>query len=171
MTEAKTYHPELLPQRGEYTAWALAVLAALGLYIFTLRGLTPTWAWFFVAFLFISALSISLGNWMDRHTVINIQADGVRFENGLRKVHLAWEAIKTVRTFPARWGTAVQVLGDQAHFEFNTLGEVEFRGEVRGRIGFAQGQEILEEILRSAQLTTHGKKDQYEVYSRDVHFV
>ncbi|RPH57420.1 MAG: hypothetical protein EHM81_11610 [Chloroflexi bacterium] len=166
MPEAKTYKPELLPRRGEYTAWALAFAAALGLYILVLRNLVPSWTWFFVAFLFFSAISISLGNWMDRHTFIQLQNDGVVFENGLRKVRLAWDAVKEVRTFPARWGTAVQVLGEQAHFEFNTLGEVEFRGEVRGRVGFAQGKEIMDEILRATNLISHQKTDKYDVYTR-----
>jgi hypothetical protein len=166
MPESKTYRPELLPRRGEYTSWALAAASALGLYAFTLRGLVPSWAWFFVAFLLFSAISISLGNWMDRHTFIYLQADGVAFENSLRKVHLAWNAVKEVRAFPARWGTAVQVLGEQAHFEFNTLGEVQFQGQVRGQVGFAQGKEIMDEILRSANLTSHEKTPQYDVYSR-----
>jgi hypothetical protein len=58
-----------------------------------------------------------------------------------------------LHTAPARWGTSVQVIGSQAHFSFSTLGEMEFQGKVRGKIGFSEGQEILDEIIRLAGLT------------------
>ncbi len=162
----KTYKPELLPRRGEINAWILAILASVGLAALQLRGMTPTWTWFFIAFLYFSALSISLGNWMDRHTRLTVSADGLGFENGLRRVNLTWAQVRAVRVAPARWGQKVQVLAESAHFEFNTLGEVQYRGEVRGRTGFAEGQAILDEILRAAGLLAMTKEDFLTTYSR-----
>jgi hypothetical protein len=167
MPESKTYHPQLLPRRGELTAWALTCLAALGLYFLSLPGPLPTWAWIFFALLAFSAGSISLGNWMDRKTFIRLEPEGVTFENGLRKTHFTWDDIKEVRTSPARWGTSVQVLGGRAYFAFSTLGEMRFRGETRGQTGFAEGQFILKEILRQAGLTTGTQAGQFCTYSRD----
>ncbi len=166
MTEQQSYTPELLPRRGEMNAWLLAIAATLGLAALQFNGIVPTWAWFFVAFLFLSAASISLGNWMDRNTRINLGPEGVAFSNGLRRVHLAWEQIREVRTLPARWGQTVQVLGTEAHFEFNTLGEVHFRGELRGKTGFAQGKTLLDQIIRAAGLTTMTQSEQFTTYSR-----
>jgi hypothetical protein len=166
MTTSKTYRPELLPRKGEFTAWALALAAALGMIFLTLRGQIPSGMWFVIIFLFFSAIIISLGNWMDRHTLIRLNADGVAFENGPRKVHLTWVEIKEVRTFPASWSTAVQVLGERAHFRFNTLGELQFRGEVRGRMGFAQGKEILDEIIRASGLIAVSQAGQVTRFSR-----
>jgi hypothetical protein len=166
MTETETYTPELLSRRGEITAWTLAALAAFGLYLLALRQPLPFWAWFFVAILVFSAASISLGNWMDRRTFIRVEANGLHYENGLRKTTLTWDAIKEVRTAPARWGTSVQVIGSQAYFSFSTLGEMQFQGQVRGRTGFLKGKSILDEIIRSSGLTKMEQTGQFLTYSR-----
>jgi hypothetical protein len=166
MSEPQTYKPQLLPRQGELTAWALTFLAALGLYFLSLRSPLPTWAWFFFLLLAFSAASLSLGNWMDRKTFIRLEAGGVLFENGLRKTRLTWAGIEEVRTAPARWGTSVQVLGRQAHFSFSTLGEMRFQGQTRGQTGFAEGQLILDEILRRAGLTKATQSGQFCAYLR-----
>ena len=166
MPENKTYTPELLSRQSEITAWALAVAARMGLYFLSQRAVLPFWAWFLFIILVFSAASISLGNWMDRKTFIRLDDGGVSYENGLRKAHLTWEAIKEVRTAPARWGTSVQVIGPQAHFAFSTLGEMQFQGQLRGRTGFAAGKEILDTILHSAGLTETGRDGQFLTYSR-----
>jgi hypothetical protein len=164
--EERTYHPELLPRQGEINAWLFALLAGLALGLLHLQGVVPVFSWIFVLFLLVSALSISLGNWMDRHTTLRLSAEGVSFENGLRRVHLTWAEITEVRVAPARWGEQVQVIGEQAHFSFSTLGELQFRGQNRTKVGFAQGQEILKEILNASGLTKKQHNDQYAYYSR-----
>lgn len=166
MSESRTYTPERLPRRGEFSAWALTVAAALGLYLLTRPSPAPLLAWFFVVFFAFSAASISLGNWMDRRTFIRLEPGGVVFENGLRRVHLTWDEIEEVRTSRAQWGISVQVLGGQAHFAFSTLGEMQFRGKVRARTGFADGKLILDEIIRAAGLTKMAQDRQFNLYSR-----
>ncbi|HEY3313166.1 MAG TPA: hypothetical protein VGK00_16120 [Anaerolineales bacterium] len=168
MPETKTYTPELLSRQGELTAWALAVAAGLGLYFLSLRAPLPFWAWFLFAIFAFSAVSISLGNWMDRKTRISLSETGVLFENGLRKAALPWDAVREVRTAPARWGLSVQVIGDQAHFSFSTLGEMRFQGQVRGRTGFTQGQQIMDEIIRSSNLTQVTRDGQFLSYTRSI---
>lgn len=54
-----------------------------------------------------------------------------------------------------------------SHFSFNTLGEVKFRGELRGRTGFAQGDYILEIVIRSAGLLTVTRQETCTTYSRE----
>jgi hypothetical protein len=58
------------------------------------------------------------------------------------------------------------VIGEQAHFAFSTLGEMQFRGQVRARTGFAEGKLILDEIIRSAGLTKMLQDGQFNSYSR-----
>jgi hypothetical protein len=70
----------------------------------------------------------------------------------LRQVRLLWPEVLKVAVLPTRWGKAVQVIGERSHFGFNTLGEVQNQGEVRGRTGFSEGQAILDVILREAGL-------------------
>lgn len=148
----RQFRPELLPRRGEWTAWLLTLAASVGMLVLHQTSYIPVWAWIFWVFLLFSGLSISLGNWMDRHTFIRIDGDGIHYENGLRRVQLRWHDIQTVAILPARFGKAVQVFGEKAHFEFKTLGEVQYRGQVRGRTGFAQGQSITDVILRETGL-------------------
>lgn len=164
--ETQIYHPELLPRRGEITAWSLAVVSFITMLYLNSRGITPSWVYVFIFALGFSALSISLGNWMDRHTRISIDSEAVSFSNGLRDVRLPWVEITEVRVLPARWGEAVQVIGEKAHFEFKTLGEVKFQGETQGRVGFVKGSDIRDNILRAARLTTVRNEDSRSYYSR-----
>ncbi len=167
MPEQETFTPELLSRRGEWNAWLFALAATAGLLIIRTWAIVPSWVWFFAAFLYFSALSISLGNWMDRRTRLTLFPEGVVYENGLRKTRLAWDEILRVRVLPARWGRTVQVIGESSHFSFNTPGEVKFRGELRGRTGFAQGDDILDIVIRSARLRTVNRQEPYTIYSRE----
>jgi hypothetical protein len=79
---------------------------------------------------------------------------------------LRWPDVRKVAVLPARWGKAVQVIGDTSHFGFKTLGEVRFQGEVRGHTGFSDGQAILEAILREAGLVLVEESDSAYYYAR-----
>ena len=142
------YRSELIPRRGEWIAWSFALLA-----IFYWAGMRLTEQATFGLFpvlviaLFVSALLISLNNWVDRRTLIKITEEAITFENGLRRVRLSWNEIKEVRIFPSRWGKKVQVFSDKAYFSFRTLGEVTMNGEVKGRMGFERGEEIIRQII------------------------
>ena len=57
-----------------------------------------------------------------------------------------------VRVIPSPWGNKVEVYGEKSHFTFRTLAEVKVRGELKGRFGFAQGEEILRQIVLNSNL-------------------
>jgi hypothetical protein len=165
-SEPCEFHPVLLSRRGEWTAWALILVASLGMWFLNRSGFIPAWAWIFWAFMLFSSVSISLGNWLDRKTVIWLEADGIRFENGLRHVRLCWREIQKVAVLPARLGKSVQVIGEKSHFGFKTLGEVQFQGEVRGRTGFPDGKTILDVILQKAGLVLVEESNNAYYYTR-----
>ncbi len=168
MSDLKQYHPELVPRKGERTAWALTLLMTLGLFLLKHEwGSIPASAWIFWAFLLFSAFSISLGNWMDRQTVLTLSEEGLSFVNGVRRVHFRWDEIQRVRVFPARWGKTVQVLAADSHFDFHTLGEVSYQGKEVGRMGFAEGEQILAEIVDAAQLTLKREENGSYEYARE----
>lgn len=165
-TNIHTYTPELQPRRSELLAWGLAGASLLGLFLLNLGGMIYFWAIIFVTFMFFAAISISLGNWMDRQTKLVLDDYGVSYTNGLRHVRLDWPVIKNVTTNPARWGEKVQVLGEKGHFDFNTLGEVSYQNQVQGRVGFQQGDKIKEDIIDKCGLSLVAKKGNSYYYSR-----
>ena len=147
------FRPELISRRGELIAWGSALLVGGA---WSVLRHSPGYASRLVPILavplLIAALSISLGNWMDRHTLLHLDPEGVRFSNGLRHVQLQWDQIQQVRVLPAAWGKKVQVFGERVYFAFFTLGEVKAQGRVLGRTGIAAGESALQCILESAHL-------------------
>ena len=163
----KELHPELSSRRSEITAWTLALVLLLAMGIMKWRfGTVPVAGWVFSAFMLFSALSISLGNWVDRSTVMSLDLNGIAFENGLRQVTLSWQEVKKVNVLPGRWGRTVQVIGDESHFEFRTLGEVEYKGELQGKVGFAEGEAVLKEILEKTGLVLEKEEKGHYYYAR-----
>ena len=147
------YRPELLSRRGEYIAWGIA-LVAIAAWVVLHFTATPVFGGltFLTVLLALSGIAISLGNWMDRRTILRLESEGVRFDNGLRRVMLHWSEICQVQVYPSAWGKKVRVIGEKAHFDFRTLGEVIYQGEVKGRLGFEKGEEILRHILENSRL-------------------
>jgi len=107
---------------------------------------------FLAIFFLFAALSISLGNWIDRRTLMRIEPSGVSFRNGLRNVHLEWPEINRIEVLNSSLGSKVRVYGEKAHFNFRTLGEFKVGGETKGRMGFAEGETILRIILKNSEL-------------------
>lgn len=163
----REYRPQTISRRGEWIAWALG-LVALGVWgILTVRfGRAPTLTAILTIFLLLSGGAISLGNWMDRRTVLRLHPGGVHFYNGLRTVDLAWEEIERVQVHPSNWGDKVHVVGQEGHFSFRTHGEVRARGEVQGRMGFEAGEEILQTIVARSGLQEMDRSGEAIVYLR-----
>lgn len=89
---------------------------------------------------------------MDRQTVLRIGEEGVWFTNGLRKVHLPWGDIQSVQVSPSQLGDRIQVQGESRYFAFRTLAEVMVKGELKGRMGFTEGEQILQVIIQQSGL-------------------
>ncbi|MEN8171476.1 MAG: hypothetical protein ABFS03_01200 [Chloroflexota bacterium] len=173
------FHPELIPRSGERNAWLIASLAAAAWGMIWWRADTFSWLGLVLVLFFLAAaISISLGNWMDRQTVLSLGGGKISFKNGIRDLALSWDQIKEVRVFPNRWGKRVQVLGfDESRpakgqsginsgFVFHTLGEVEYKNKVQGRMGFKEGQSILNQILESSELEDQSNDQSGRYYVR-----
>jgi len=150
--ELQVFKPELVSRRSELVAWMTAVLVNGTWVVLLLLG-QPLSFWLLILGipLIIIAFGMSLSNWMDRHTFMELDLEGVFFSNGLRNVRLAWQELQEVRVLPAQWGQKVQVFGEQSYFGFHTLGEVKANGRVLGRTGFAEGERALAQILDKAE--------------------
>jgi len=162
------FRPERFSRRGEITAWGLAILSLLGWIGFSMRGIPiPLFFSALTIFIVIAALATSLSNWSDSHTLLRLEDTGVDFENGLRRVYLTWGEIQKVQIFASHMGDQVRVSGAQTFFIFRLLGEVSLRGQVRGRVGFGEGERILNYILQETNLKRVELPDNQYYYVRE----
>jgi hypothetical protein len=167
-TDFREFKPELLSRRGELIAWGSAILVGAVWLVLGWKNQAVPWTVLLLeVFLLFAGLSISFGNWMDRQTVLRMDENGVWYKNGLRNVKMDWINIRQVRVQPTRWGNKVQVIGDKAYFEFRTLGEVKIVGELKGRMGFNRGEEILNEIILNSDLQRIDKSGNGYYYARE----
>ena len=166
MSDVREFRPELMPRKGEFNAWALAI--GLGIVLYLAISAWPDSLTFLVLFevvMVFFALAISLGNWMDRRTVLRLGADGVSFENGIRSTRLGWPDIQNVAVVETRSGKRVQVQGEQLHFTFKTLTVMSMFGQ-SVHSGFANGQEILDMVLQSGNLKLTKEEQGVYYYAR-----
>ncbi len=78
--QMQTFYPELNSRRGELIAWGSTVLVAIGWIILAVTGnRVPRSVPFLGILLLLAALSISLGNWMDRRTSLVLDQVGDPF--------------------------------------------------------------------------------------------
>jgi hypothetical protein len=147
------YLPEILSRRGEFTAWVLLLVVLVGWIILIVSGRSVPFAVYILAgFFLLAGLSISLGNWMDRRTFIEIKPEEIVFTNGLRFCQINWNDILSVEIHPSQWGKKVHVRARNSHFAFRMLGEVKVGGEIKGRMGFVGGDKILGAIIERSKI-------------------
>lgn len=152
----KLYTPERMGRRGEGIAWAMALITGLTWLILGSIGRPiPQGIAFLAIFFLLSALGISLATWMERRTFIRLHEKGIDFSNGLRNVQMPFEQLRRIEVFQGTPGKKVRVIGEQAHFEFRTLGEVKFQGKSQGQTGFKEGEDILRTLVGAGHLKKH----------------
>jgi hypothetical protein len=160
--------PELISRRGEIVAWTVAALTAGAWGFLAALGFPVHPALKVLAILLaLCGAMISLGNWMDRQTRLQLTLQGIEFTNGLRHVRLRWGEIQRLEIFPSPWGDKVSVQGTRSYFSFRTLGEVKAQGKIQGRMGFVRGDEIKRQILEKASLKQVNQPGSGYYYSRE----
>lgn len=162
----QAFQPVLISRRGEWMAWGFFLVVSIEVLYLRLSLFVPVWAWVLWALLLFSSISISLGNWVDRRTFLRLEEDRICFENGLQRVKLGWSEVRQVSVLPARWGQLIRVASSRTGFSFKTLGEVSFQGKTIGQTGFAQGQAILDFILRKSGLRLVEESNNAYYYAR-----
>jgi hypothetical protein len=167
MDSTRVFHPEKISRRGEATMWALAIVS-LGAWILLRSSTTAASPWYtvFVLLLILSAASTTLGNWMDRKTVLILRPKGLDFRNGLRDIALAWDEIQEVQVIPSRWGKQAHIVGHDSHFSFRTRSELTHKGKIRAKMGFSKGDYIIEQILNQSGLQETDQTGKGRYYAR-----
>ncbi len=167
MRSVHEFRPEQMSRRGEGILWALALVSLAAPITLWAQGRpVSAWSLAFVGLMLLSAGSISLGNWVDRNTVITLEPDGLAFRNGLRTVRLAWEQVQSMQVNPSRWGDQAMVVGPEGQFSFRMMSEISRKGEVRNRMGFAQGGFIIEQIVKQGGLVKIDQPEGGRYYAR-----
>jgi hypothetical protein len=160
------YYPILLSRRGEFVAWGSLLLLTTGWLILLVSDRdVPSGVAFLLVFLLFSGMGISLGNWMDRKTIITISEESVSFKNGLRNTNLNWTDIQRIEVTPSKWGKKVRVIGTHSYFDFRSIGEISVFGDVKGRMGFEKGDKILDMIILKTGLIKFSLNDSRYYYS------
>jgi hypothetical protein len=167
MNTIRTFHPEKMSRRAEAILWGLAAISMAGWILLRTQNQTGSpWNLVFVVLMVLSAASITLGNWMDRNTVLTLRPEGLDFRNGLRDIHLRWDEIQEVRVLPSNWGNQAHILGKETGFNFRTLSKVQLKGKSSSRMGFAQGMFIIERILENSGLKEIEQPEKGHYYAR-----
>jgi len=168
LSTAREYRPVAGSRRGEYTAWILTIVVlATGLLLPEQLDALQLASWFLTGLFGLAGALISFGNWVGRHTVLRLDEDGLAFSNGLRRVRMAWKMVEALRVQPGPLGKQVEVFGEQASFRLRTSGELTWQGEVRDRIGFERGEEIMDIIIAMTELEmTDRSADSSYYYAR-----
>ena len=149
----QSFRPIRTSRRGELYAWLLTLTVLLVLlFVPRLQGIFPLLGIILTVFFGLSALFISLHNWMERATIIRVEEQGLAFRNGLRNEHLTWEEITRVEVDNRSFGRRVHVIGEQGHFAFYTQGVVKLGGRASEMTGFEKGEEILSMILEKSRV-------------------
>lgn len=170
LSTSQAYQPVLNSRRSEIQAWILTfVLAATIIFVPIESGMVKVGGYVLIGFFGLSAMAISLGNWIDRRTFLGMDENGINFRNGLRNVQFRWEEVEKVQVRPSKVGDKVLIFGNRSYFSFQTLGEIVRNDEVKGRMGFEKGVEILNTILHYSDLEKEQKKqaEGYYCYLRE----
>ena len=167
METDQIFRPETISRQGERNAWILSGFALIIELLLLWRLSTlPVWATLLTVFLLLSAVFISLSNWVDRKTTLVLKPSGIEFHNGLRNISMQWKQIETVSVINDRLGRRIHVAGTQANFNFRMVSEIEIQGKVGGKMGFSQGETILREIIDASGLSLVENKNQDRYYAR-----
>lgn len=166
MTNKRVFRPEVSNRNSEFIAWGLALATLFAIVILGMSQEIPTWAWFLLIMFIFSGLVISLGNWVDRKTYLEIDDESIHFANGLRDVTMLWQEIEHVWEGMGKVGMMVQVLSKTSHFSFILPKEMKFQGQVKSIVGFSDGPEIRDEIVRKAGLNDTKDHNKGILYSR-----
>ena len=161
------FRPEILPRRGEFSAWGLTLVLLAFWWLLSWRGQTvPSLVRGGTYFMALVAVLISFSNWTERRTRLRLDDEAVTFSNGLRHVRLPWQDIERIQVRRATLGDGhtVEVIGKQAHFHFETLGRVKASHQPV-ELGFVEGEDILNTLVARCGFKRYEERDGVYYYA------
>ena len=168
LSTERTFKPLLNSRRPEIFSWLFFVVMVVMMVYFPSSGLGRIGGYLLGAFFLFSGGALSLANWQNRKTELTLTEEGIRFENGLQKVWMAWEDITRIEVYSGRVNDKIRVKRANQYFAFDMYNEVVLNGQRRGEVGFEQGEHILNTIFQNANIDISQKHHAYgyDYYSR-----
>jgi hypothetical protein len=165
LSNPQEFQPLLASRRFEIILWGASVFGiSLAVFVPGYRANAGLCINFFLVFMVLSAVLLSLNSWNERKKLLRLDDEGVSFKNGLRQVEMKWEEISRIQVYPGNIGDKIIVQSENAMFIFHTLGEMKVKGEIKDRTGFEQGQAILETTLGRSGLAEMEKHQEDSSY-------
>jgi hypothetical protein len=96
------------------------------------------------------ALSIRFSRWLEVNSLIEVRPDGIRYSSPIRKIELAWSEINRLVASRAGNGWRIFVFAETGRFQFQTATSMQGLGGRQAVTGYAEGAEIVAQILRRA---------------------
>lgn len=147
------FKPNPGSRRPEWLSWSLAaLLAGLAVWLGTSGGPAVFGAWALCAYFGLSALVMSLGNWVERNTRLTLREAGLTFRRPFQTVEMAWDEIRRIEVRKGPVGGRIFVTGGTDRFSLRLAHQVEIRGRIRDRYGFAESELIVQTMIEKANL-------------------
>jgi len=147
------FRPASASRQSEALAWAAAISFALLALAGLLRGTGPVpFSAELASFFGVASLWISLGNWIDRRTAIEVSDAGIRYRSPLRNLSLGWADIDGLWAIPSGSSWRIVVRGPGARFGFRTSSELRV-GQGSLQVGYPHGERLGGLICRRASLS------------------
>jgi hypothetical protein len=149
----EVHQPEPIPPNGEIIAWILLLIfaGASGLLLKLGRAI-PLLLVVSTIGMLLMALAIRFSRWLERHSFIELKPDGIRYSSPIRKTELVWSGINKLVASRAGNGWRIFVFGEMDRFHFQTATSMQGLGGRQAVTGYAEGAEIVAQILRYADL-------------------
>jgi hypothetical protein len=153
--EVNSYRPIPISPNGEIVAWIFTlVLASLSGVLTWKVGSLPLWPSIFTLLTLLLALGIRFSRWLEANTSIELGPEAIRYLSPLRKLEFQWGEIKKLIASPAGNGWWIFVYSELGALRFQTATRLTGMYGREVRTGFLEGSEIVNQILRNADLGT-----------------
>lgn len=157
---ARSYRPYPPDRKGEILAWlcTAGVLLAGALWQWKI-GEMPAAIIGLTVFVGLAAILITFGNWVDRSTRIDVNPDGIKYQNGLRSLMIGWGVVRGLRAFPLRRGWRLEVENPIGRLSFRSPAELQLGSFEGMQVGIEYGDDLARDIVAGAQLARLERQD------------
>lgn len=168
LSTPQTYKPIQNSRRPELLAWFFSFCIIFILIFSPQTGLFRIGGVILATFFLLSAVTISLGNWQNRNSVLKLSKDKIWYFNGVKELSFTWDEIQRVEVFRGRFNDKINLVSESGSISFDIIGLEQFNQDKTPYYGFREGAEILNFILKQTNLNEQKQDGSgYYYYQKD----